>query len=141
MVMLIIKLTTSAFAVQANLAWRTVPRVPASRAAITASSPADDGARATGLRVSAAATAKALLGTWRTKNRTAAGPIASSEAISKLFGVRWRTMGFRGCSNREEGGVECRFYDRKNDLGLAMLLERTGNAYRVTSLSFSSEAL
>lgn len=88
-----------------------------------------------------AGTAQMLLSAWRTKSRTVAARVASSETIDKLFSVRWRAMKFRGCTNREEGDIECRYYDRKNDLGLAVLLEHIHTLYRVTSISFSSEAL
>lgn len=84
--------------------------------------------------------AQGLYNAWSKKSRKTARNFAASEAVEKLFGVKWRKMQFKGCAKREEGDFECIYEDKKLDLTLAMLTETTRRGYRIKSLSFSSEA-
>ena len=85
--------------------------------------------------------AKALYSAWKAKARKPALTVATPEAVTKLFGVRWRTMRFEGCNAREEGGFECIYRERATDLSLAMNVDGGASlgGYNVVSLSFSSE--
>ena len=96
----------------------------------------------TSLRTSPSSVAQALFQSWRLKAPKSARAVATDEAVDKLFGVRWRAMKFEGCSQRDEGGFECVYRDRKNDLSLAMIVDGGASVggYNVTSLSFSSES-
>ena len=88
--------------------------------------------------------AKKLYQAWRVGNRKAASRIADKSALNKLFSTRWRPMVFKGCTNiKPEGGFECIYRDRKNDLDLALIFKGglSAGGYKVVSLSFSSEAV
>ena len=84
--------------------------------------------------------AQGLYNAWSKNNRRAARGFAAAGAIEKLFGVNRRKMQFKGCAKREEGDFECIYEDKKLDLSMAMLTEKTRRGYRIKSLSFSSEA-
>ena len=85
--------------------------------------------------------AKSLYQDWRQGKRKAALAIAEKSAVAKLFGVKWRAMTFGGCHVREEGGFECLYTDKANDLSLAMIVEGGASlgGYNISELSFSSE--
>src|SRR5690349_11472316 len=78
---------------------------------------------------------------WRVKNKTKARKFGREEAVDKLFGTRQRAMKFKGCTKRDEGDFECIYEDKKIDLSVAMIVKIFRSGYRVTSLSFSSEAI
>ena len=88
-----------------------------------------------------AAVAQKLYQAWRVRNAPAARKVADPEAVDKLFGVKWRTMKFKGCQQREKGGFECIYLDVKDDFSLAMIVEGGASlgGYNVASLSFSTE--
>jgi len=85
--------------------------------------------------------AQKLYQAWRVRNAPAARKVADPEAVDKLFGVKWRTMKFKGCQQREKGGFECIYLDVKDDFSLAMIVEGGASlgGYNVASLSFSTE--
>lgn len=84
--------------------------------------------------------ARRLYNAWKVRNRRLALKVASPEAVSKLFSVRWRPMRLRGCEN-DNGSFECIYRDAKLDLDLAMVVEGGASAgYHVETVSFSSEA-
>lgn len=87
------------------------------------------------------AVAQRLYQAWRLRTRVSAQRVAAPEAVDKLFGVKWRSMAFKGCRQREEGGFECVYHDAKNDFSLAMIVEGGASmgGYNVASLSFSTE--
>jgi len=87
------------------------------------------------------AAAKALYNAWKLKSRKAAMKVADRSAVTKLLSTRWRTMKFEGCKNRDEGGFECIYRDKKLDLSIAMIVDGgvSAGGYNVTSVSFSSE--
>ncbi len=87
------------------------------------------------------AVAQRLYQAWRLRTRVSAQRVAAPEAVDKLFGVKWRTMNFEGCRQREEGGFECIYRDAKNDFSLAMIVEGGASmgGYNVASVSFSTE--
>lgn len=87
------------------------------------------------------AASEGLYQAWNKKNRKTAEIYARQEAIDKLFGVRRRTMKFKGCTKREEGDFECIYLDKKIDLSMAMIVKIFRIGYRVVSVSFSSEAI
>jgi hypothetical protein len=78
---------------------------------------------------------------WRAKNKTKARNFGRAEAVEKLFGVRQRAMKFKGCTKRDEGDYECIYEDKRIDLSVAMIIKIFRSGYRVTSVSFSSEAI
>ena len=85
--------------------------------------------------------AKKLYAAWHLRSRRSALRVADKSAVTKLFSTRWRVMHFEGCKNRDEGGFECIYRDKKLDLSLAMIVDGgvSAGGYNVTSLSFSSE--
>jgi len=85
--------------------------------------------------------AQGLYRAWSKKNRKTAQNFAREEAVKKLFETRRRTMKFKGCTKREEGDIECIYKNSKNDLSLAMIVKFFRAGARVTSVSFSSEAI
>jgi hypothetical protein len=85
--------------------------------------------------------AQGLYRAWSKKNRKTARNFAGEEIVKKLFDTRRQTMKFKGCTKREEGDFECRYEDSKNDLRLAMIVKFFRAGARVTSVSFSSEAV
>jgi hypothetical protein len=84
--------------------------------------------------------AQRLYNAWKTKSKKAGLKVATAEAVSKLFSVKWRPMKFKGCQNTG-GSFECIYTDAKIDLDVAMIVEGGASAgYHVESVSFSSEA-
>lgn len=84
--------------------------------------------------------ARTLYRAWRNRNRARASYVSNGAVVDKLFGVRRRAMIFKGCQRSEEGGYECIYEDRKNDITMAMLTETSRRGFRIKSISFSSEA-
>lgn len=85
-----------------------------------------------------------LFQAWKTKNKKAAQKFAQTKAVNKLFSTRWRTMKFQGCTKREAedgGGYECIYEDAKIDLSIALIVKSFRGSYKITELSFSSEAV
>ena len=85
--------------------------------------------------------AKGLYQAWSQKSRKTAEKFARAEAINKLFGVNRHPMTFKGCTKRDEGDYECIYENKKLDLSFAMIVKMFRVGYRVTSISFSSEAI
>jgi hypothetical protein len=85
--------------------------------------------------------ARGLFQAWGKRQRRAARNYARAEAVEKLFGVRRQQMIFKGCAKREEGDYECLYENKKLDLTMAMIVEIFRVGYRVTEVSFSSEAV
>ena len=85
--------------------------------------------------------AKGLYKAWISRSRRTADKFARTEAVDKLFGVNRHTMTFKGCHKREEGDFECIYKNQKLDLSFAMIVKIFRAGYRVTSVSFSSEAV
>lgn len=85
--------------------------------------------------------AQGLYQAWSKKKRKTARNFAGEPAVNKLFDTRRRAMKFKGCARREEGDYECVYEDAKNDLSLAMIVKVFRAGCRVTSVSFSSEAI
>ena len=104
---------------------------------VVASSPAFAGLS----RLPPATIAKQVYDAWHAGARKAALKVADKHAVDKLFGVRWRAMAFKGCSQRDEGGFECIYTDAKNDFSLAMIVDGGASlgGYNMASVSFSSE--
>lgn len=87
---------------------------------------------------------RGLYQAWSKKQRKTAQKFARVEAVEKLFDTRWRTMKFKGCTKREAdegGGYECIYEDAKIDLTIAMIVKIFRVGYKVTEVSFSSEAI
>jgi hypothetical protein len=85
--------------------------------------------------------AKGFFQAWNSKNQKAAQKYARAAAIEKLFGVRRQKMIFKGCTKREEGDYECIYENKKLDLSMAMIVKIFRVGYKVTEVSFSSEAI
>jgi hypothetical protein len=88
-----------------------------------------------------AAAAKGLFQAWSKKQRLAAQTYGRAEAVEKLFSVRQQKMTFKGCTKREEGDFECIYENKKIDLSIAMIVKIFRAGYKVTEVSFSSEAV
>ena len=86
--------------------------------------------------------ANGLYQAWSIKNKTRAQKFGRAEAVDKLFGVRRQKMTFKGCTKRaDEGDYECLYENKKLDLTMAMIVKIFRVGYKVTELSFSSEAI
>jgi hypothetical protein len=87
------------------------------------------------------AASNGLFQSWSAKNKIRAQKFARNEAVDKLFSINSQRMTFKGCSKREEGDYECVYENKKLDLTMAMIVKMFRSGYRVTEVSFSSEAI
>ena len=85
--------------------------------------------------------AKGFYQAWSKKSRKTATKFAEKDAIDKLFGVNRHPLTFKGCTKNDEGNFECIYENKKLDLSFAMIVKSFRSGYRVTSISFSSEAI
>ena len=84
---------------------------------------------------------RGLFHAWSKKQKSTAQKYARQEAVKKLFGVRPQKMIFKGCKKREEGDYECLYENKRLDLTMAMIVKIFRVGYKVTEISFSSEAI